>query len=138
MRQVCFKNLDQKNCHSLEVYEKNGGYKVWRKILNVLLEKSRPGNEASTILVYVSNKSHVQIEVATYARKKLLGLARLFCEKKNFFANFKPQFNATSLNTYSACMVRTYTYLRTYTYTMPPKKKLKRRITLKQLKYINL
>ncbi|KAA0445944.1 MAG: NADH-quinone oxidoreductase subunit NuoF, partial [Candidatus Thioglobus sp.] len=33
MRQVCFKNLDQKNCHSLEVYEKNGGYKVWRKIL---------------------------------------------------------------------------------------------------------
>ncbi|SFV88174.1 NADH-ubiquinone oxidoreductase chain F [hydrothermal vent metagenome] len=33
MNEVCFKNLDQKNCHSLEVYEKNGGYSVWRKIL---------------------------------------------------------------------------------------------------------
>ncbi|WXT99528.1 MAG: NADH-quinone oxidoreductase chain 1 [Catillopecten margaritatus gill symbiont] len=33
MNQVCFKNLDQKNCHSLEVYEKSGGYAVWRKIL---------------------------------------------------------------------------------------------------------
>lgn len=33
MNEVCFKNLDKKKCHSLEVYEKNGGYKIWRKIL---------------------------------------------------------------------------------------------------------
>jgi NADH-quinone oxidoreductase subunit F len=33
MNEVCFKNLDKKNCHSLEVYEKSGGYKIWRKIL---------------------------------------------------------------------------------------------------------
>lgn len=33
MNEVCFKNLDQENCYSLEVYEKSGGYKVWRKIL---------------------------------------------------------------------------------------------------------
>jgi NADH-quinone oxidoreductase subunit F len=33
MNEVCFKNLDKKQCHSLEVYEKSGGYKIWRKIL---------------------------------------------------------------------------------------------------------
>ncbi|WP_369178649.1 NADH-quinone oxidoreductase subunit NuoF [Candidatus Thiodubiliella endoseptemdiera] len=33
MNEVCFKNLDQENCQSLAVYEKNGGYSVWRKIL---------------------------------------------------------------------------------------------------------
>ncbi|CAC9631734.1 NADH-ubiquinone oxidoreductase chain F (EC 1.6.5.3) [uncultured Gammaproteobacteria bacterium] len=33
MNEVCFKNLDKKNCYSLEVYEQNGGYSVWRKIL---------------------------------------------------------------------------------------------------------
>ena len=33
MNEICFKNLDKKKCHSLEVYEKSGGYQVWRKIL---------------------------------------------------------------------------------------------------------
>ncbi|BAS67380.1 MAG: NADH oxidoreductase (quinone) subunit F [Gammaproteobacteria bacterium] len=33
MNEVCFKNLEQKNCYSLEVYERSGGYKIWRKIL---------------------------------------------------------------------------------------------------------
>ncbi len=33
MNEVCFKNLDKKKCYSLEVYEKSGGYKIWRKIL---------------------------------------------------------------------------------------------------------
>ncbi len=33
MNEVCFKNLDQDNCHSLKVYEANGGYSVWRRIL---------------------------------------------------------------------------------------------------------
>lgn len=33
MNEVCFKNIDKKNCHSLEVYEANGGYKIWREIL---------------------------------------------------------------------------------------------------------
>jgi NADH-quinone oxidoreductase subunit F len=33
MNQVCFKNLEQKNCYSLKVYKQSGGYSVWRKIL---------------------------------------------------------------------------------------------------------
>ncbi|SMN01292.1 NADH-ubiquinone oxidoreductase chain F [uncultured Candidatus Thioglobus sp.] len=33
MNEVCFKNLDKKSPYSLEVYEKSGGYKIWKKIL---------------------------------------------------------------------------------------------------------
>ena len=34
MNEVCFKNLDKENPASFATYEANGGYKVWRKILN--------------------------------------------------------------------------------------------------------
>ena len=34
MNEVCFKTLDQKESWSLKTYEANGGYSVWRKILN--------------------------------------------------------------------------------------------------------
>ena len=34
MNEVCFKNLDKENPASIATYEANGGYKVWRKILN--------------------------------------------------------------------------------------------------------
>jgi NADH-quinone oxidoreductase subunit F len=34
MNEVCFKNLDKKDAWSLATYEANGGYSVWRKILN--------------------------------------------------------------------------------------------------------
>jgi len=34
MNEVCFKNLDKDNPASFATYEANGGYKVWRKILN--------------------------------------------------------------------------------------------------------
>ena len=34
MNEVCFKNLDKENPESFATYEANGGYKVWRKILN--------------------------------------------------------------------------------------------------------
>ncbi len=34
MNEVCFKNLDQPNPWSLKTYEANGGYVIWRKILN--------------------------------------------------------------------------------------------------------
>jgi NADH-quinone oxidoreductase subunit F len=34
MNDVCFKNLNKKDPFSLKVYEANGGYSVWRKILN--------------------------------------------------------------------------------------------------------
>ena len=34
MNEVCFKNLDKENPASFATYEENGGYKVWRKILN--------------------------------------------------------------------------------------------------------
>ena len=33
MNEVCFKNINTPNCHSLEVYEKSGGYIIWREIL---------------------------------------------------------------------------------------------------------
>jgi NADH-quinone oxidoreductase subunit F len=33
MNEVCFRNLDKDNCHSLEVYEKSGGYGVLRDII---------------------------------------------------------------------------------------------------------
>ena len=34
MNEVCFKNLDKENPASFATYEANGGYKVWRKILD--------------------------------------------------------------------------------------------------------
>jgi len=34
MNEVCFKNLDKQDPASFTTYEANGGYKVWRKILN--------------------------------------------------------------------------------------------------------
>ena len=34
MNEVCFKNLDKENPATFATYEANGGYKVWRKILN--------------------------------------------------------------------------------------------------------
>ena len=34
MNEVCFKNLDKESPASFATYEANGGYKVWRKILN--------------------------------------------------------------------------------------------------------
>ena len=34
MNEVCFKNLDKENPASFATYEANGGYKVWRRILN--------------------------------------------------------------------------------------------------------
>ena len=34
MNEVCFKNLDKENPASFATYEANGGYKVWRKIIN--------------------------------------------------------------------------------------------------------
>ena len=34
MNEVCFKNLDKENPASFDTYEANGGYKVWRKIIN--------------------------------------------------------------------------------------------------------
>lgn len=33
MNEVCFKTLDQKDPWSIKTYEKNGGYKIWKKIL---------------------------------------------------------------------------------------------------------
>ncbi len=33
MNEVCFKNLNKEECHSLKVYRESGGYKVWHKIL---------------------------------------------------------------------------------------------------------
>jgi NADH-quinone oxidoreductase subunit F len=33
MNEVCFKNIDKDNCHTLKVYQDSGGYSVWRKIL---------------------------------------------------------------------------------------------------------
>jgi NADH-quinone oxidoreductase subunit F len=34
MNDVCFKTLDKAKSWSLKTYEENGGYKIWRKILN--------------------------------------------------------------------------------------------------------
>jgi NADH-quinone oxidoreductase subunit F len=34
MNDVCFKTLDKTKSWSLKTYEENGGYKIWRKILN--------------------------------------------------------------------------------------------------------
>ena len=34
MNEVCFKNIDKEDPASFATYEANGGYKVWRKILN--------------------------------------------------------------------------------------------------------
>ena len=33
MNEVCFKTIDQKDPWSIKTYEKNGGYKIWKKIL---------------------------------------------------------------------------------------------------------
>jgi NADH-quinone oxidoreductase subunit F len=48
MNEVCFKNLDKDKCWSLEVYEANGGYSVWRKILKGEYSPEQIINELKT------------------------------------------------------------------------------------------